>query len=373
MGPPLGRALPLLCPRHPRARLGRAGLGRALRGEGGSAREGGRRHGNVLLPPPPFFRVSLWQPAVGCVLGGIGRGRGKPRAHRARLPPPGNRDGMGTEGTRGGMGGGRGARGSRSPPGGVGSARPGRADRCSAPREGPPRPATPLWERPRPPLVRRRSAPRPSAPLFALPLVERGVGLRLLPTFPCEQGEAGMGAGPGTWRGRGRVGRCRGPPEGRGRRRRGNGIKRERAKRSRAVTSSCRNEHLPAALPTPSTALWAFRHPSAAAPPAARRCLCPAAMATATSRAGRKCGASRRAEASHSTALCDAMAEEWLGAEAAGSGSEEEEEVSGIRGADAGQSRAPRHRALRCPAGSGGGTERGWGRGWASPAQARPR
>lgn len=223
MGPPLGRALPLLCPRHPRARLGRAGLGRALRGEGGSAREGGRRHGNVLLPPPPFFRVSLWQPAVGCVLGGIGRGRGKPRAHRARLPPPGNRDGMGTEGTRGGMGGGRGARGSRSPPGGVGSARPGRADRCSAPREGPPRPATPLWERPRPPLVRRRSAPRPSAPLFALPLVGRGVGLRLLPTFPCEQGEAGMGAGPGTWRGRGRVGRCRGPPEGRGRRRRGTG------------------------------------------------------------------------------------------------------------------------------------------------------
>lgn len=70
------------------------------------------------------------------------------------------------------------------------------------------------------------------------------------------------------------------------------------------------------------------------------------------------------------------MAEEWLGAEAAGSGSEEEEEeVSGIRRADAGQSRAPRHRALRCPAGSGGGTERGWGwgRGWASPAQARPR
>ncbi|XP_040525360.1 U3 small nucleolar RNA-associated protein 14 homolog A isoform X3 [Gallus gallus] len=49
-------------------------------------------------------------------------------------------------------------------------------------------------------------------------------------------------------------------------------------------------------------------------------------MATATSRAGRKCGASRRAEASRSTALCDAMAEEWLGAEAAGSGSEEEEE-----------------------------------------------
>ncbi|XP_072190766.1 U3 small nucleolar RNA-associated protein 14 homolog A isoform X2 [Excalfactoria chinensis] len=49
-------------------------------------------------------------------------------------------------------------------------------------------------------------------------------------------------------------------------------------------------------------------------------------MATVTSRTGRKCGSSCRAEASRSTALCDAMAEEWLGAEAAGSGSEEEEE-----------------------------------------------
>ncbi|XP_048815281.1 U3 small nucleolar RNA-associated protein 14 homolog A isoform X1 [Lagopus muta] len=49
-------------------------------------------------------------------------------------------------------------------------------------------------------------------------------------------------------------------------------------------------------------------------------------MAIVTSRAGRKCGASCGAEASRCTALCDSMAEEWLGAEAAGSGSEEEEE-----------------------------------------------
>lgn len=49
-------------------------------------------------------------------------------------------------------------------------------------------------------------------------------------------------------------------------------------------------------------------------------------MAAVTSRSGRKCGSSCGAEAARFTALCDAMAEEWLGAEAAGSGSEEEEE-----------------------------------------------
>lgn len=91
-------------------------------------------------------------------------------------------------------------------------------------------------------------------------------------------------------------------------------------------------------------------------------------MAIVTSRAGRKCGASCGAEASRCTALCDAMAEEWLGAEAAGSGSEEEEEVSGICGAGAAWGCAPRHRALRCPAGSGRGIERSWGRGRASSA-----
>lgn len=82
MGPPLGRALPLLCPRHPRARLGRAGLGRALRGEGGSAREGGRRHGNVLLPPPPLF-----QGVAMATRGWVCAGGDRARPRKAPGPP----------------------------------------------------------------------------------------------------------------------------------------------------------------------------------------------------------------------------------------------------------------------------------------------